>query len=345
MKEFKKILIIKLRAIGDVVMSTPVIENIRANFPDSHITFLTEPASHDVIRGNPYLDDLVILDKSRWLAMPLFKRLKAQWSFYKKLRLNRFDLVLDLFGNPRSAVLSLITGSPCRVGFDFRVRRFCYDTIVTPRGGEVHEVEFNLDALRALGLAVRTTNPYFPLSQGALKDATHWLSDQGITERDLVIGLNPGGGWEIKRWRPDSFSEIADRLMNDYGARILLIWGPGERDLVDEVAENMKHSPLFLPETSLQGLGAYLTKCKLLLSNDSGPMHIAAALNVPAIGIFGPTDPNLQGPYGEQNMAIQNLDLDCLCCNRLTCKIGNLCMTDLSTDIVYSEIVRYLNPA
>lgn len=342
-KDIQRILIIKLRAIGDVVLATPVIENLRRWYPDRHIAFLTEHASLDVVEDNPFLDEVIILDRARWNTLPIRDRIRDQLRFYMALRSKRFDLVIDLFGNPRSAILSILTGAPHRVGFAFRGRRHLYNTVVMPRGGEVHEVEFNLDALRAIGVPIQTTAPRFPMTDTRRQEARHWLSTQGIQPNTPVIGMNPGGGWSTKRWTPEGFASVADALIRRYNARVILFWGPGERDLVETVLYAMQERPLFLPETSLKEMGAFLSCCTLFLSNDSGPMHMAAALGIPSIGIFGPTNPALQGPYGPGNRVVRKEGLDCLGCNLVTCSIGNLCMTTLSGDEVLQTVERYFD--
>lgn len=337
-----RILIIKLRAIGDVVMATPVIENLRRHFPKSHIAFLTEGASREVLADNPFLDELIILDRGAWKGLGPFGSLRAQWAFYCDLRSRNFDIVLDLFGNPRSAILSVVSGAKMRIGFDFRGRRHCYTNLIRPRGGDVHEVLFNLDALTALEVPIKTTVPLFPVSEVLRQASSKWLAQNAIGPGEKIVGINPGGGWEIKRWNPERFAAVADRLKQDFGTHILLFWGPGERETVEALAASMTRDPLILPETTLSEMAAYLQHCTLFLSNDSGPMHMAAALGVPTVGIFGPTDPALQGPYGSGNAVVQKVGLPCLCCNRLTCQIGNPCMETLMPDEVFSVVQSLL---
>jgi predicted lipopolysaccharide heptosyltransferase III len=337
-----RILIIKLRAIGDVVLATPVIENLRRRYPDRYIAFLTEEASADIVADNPFLHECIVLERKRWRTLPWRGRIREQADFLRTLRRKRFDLVIDLFGNPRSAILTLLSGAPHRVGFAFRGRRHCYTLQVPPAGGEVHEVDFNLDALRALGVPVVTTRPRIHIPAPAGQRARDWLARQeGQKERPL-IGLNPGGGWAIKRWPPERFAVLADALMEACGVRILLFWGPGERPIVEAVVRSMRGTPLILPEVSLKELAAYLQCCALLISNDSGPMHMAAALGVPTVGIFGPTNPALQGPYGAGHRVVRQETVPCLGCNRLTCPIGNLCMTTLAPETVFQAVQPYL---
>lgn len=337
----KRILIIKLRAIGDVVMATPVIENLRLAYPDAFLAFLTEEASADIVTGNPYLDEVIVLPVRTWRSLTLLTRWRAQARFYRSLRSRRFDLVIDLFGNPRSAILSLLSGAPHRLGYAFRARKYCYTKLIRPRGGEVHEVEFHLDAVRALGLPTPVSQPRVYVPEQALQGVMSWMTASGIVHGDRLIGLNPGGGWSVKRWPTDRFAVLADRLVTEYGARIVLFWGPGEEALAEDIIRQMKHLPLCIPAVSLSEMAAFLKQLFLLVSNDSGPMHIAAALGVPTIGLFGPTNPFLQGPYGPSGRTVREESVACLGCNQVTCAIGNICMTGLAPETVMAAVVSY----
>lgn len=337
----RRILVIKLRATGDVVLATPVIENLKRRFPRARLSFLTEEASADVLRWNPLLDELIVLPLRRWASQGIRGSWREQVRFYHNLRRRRFDLAIDLFGNPRSAVLTWLTGAPDRVGFAFRVRRRAYTTVVTPPGRPQHEVLFHLEALEALHIPVPTDRPRVDLPGTAEGKAERWLREHAPDAR-AVIGLNPGGGWSIKRWPPEFFGRLADALIDEYGVDVLVLRGPGEEELVARVTGAMRNRPLVLPETTLAELGAFLRRCGLLVSNDSAPMHMAAALDVPTVGIFGPTDPRAQGPLGDGHGVVRKESVDCLGCNRIKCPIGNICMTTLEPEELLEKIRAFI---
>ncbi|MXZ75938.1 MAG: glycosyltransferase family 9 protein [Gemmatimonadetes bacterium] len=337
----RRILVIKLRATGDVVLATPVIENLKRRFPRARLSFLTEEASADVLRWNPWLDELIVLPLRQWGSQGIRGSWREQARFYRNLRQRRFDLVFDLFGNPRSAVLTWLTGATDRVGFAFRMRRHAYTTVVTPSGRPGHEVRFHLEALEALAIPVAVDRPRVAIPGTANEKADAWLREHARDAR-AVIGLNPGGGWAIKRWPPEFFGRLADALIDEYGVHVLILWGPGEDGLVAQVTGAMRNRPLVLPETTLAELGAYLERCGLLVSNDSAPMHMAAALNVPTVGIFGPTDPRAQGPWGDGHGVVRKESVDCLGCNRTRCPIGNICMTTLEPGELLEKIRAYI---
>lgn len=337
----RRILVIKLRATGDVVLATPVIENLKRCFPRARLSFLTEEASADVLRWNPLLDELIVLPLRRWGGLGIRGSWREQVRFYRNLRQRRFDLVFDLFGNPRSALLTWLTEAPDRVGFAFRMRRHAYTTVVTPSDWPGHEVQFHLEALEALDIPVAVDRPRVAIPGTANEKADAWLRQHARDAR-AVIGLNPGGGWAIKRWPPESFGRLADALIDEYGVHVLILWGPGEDGLVAQVTGAMRNRPLVLPKTTLAELGAFLKHCGLLVSNDSAPMHMAAALNVPTVGIFGPTDPRAQGPWGDGHGVVRKESVDCLGCNRTRCPIGNICMTTLEPGELLEKIRAYI---
>lgn len=341
MDHIENILVIKLRAMGDVVLSTAVLPNLRRAFPNAKIDFLTERESADAVLGNPYLDNVVVFDRRRLQALPRLRAVGETLRFLRRLRQAGYDLVIDLFGNPRSAFLCLVSGARQRVGYDFRVRKWAYSVVVENRGDRVHEVEFNLDALAVLAIPIHDRQPLFPIDPAARRFASELLKEHGTGEP--LVALNPAGGWWTKRWPLDRFAALGDRLVGEVGARILILWGPGERGDAMTVAQTMHHPALIPPETTLKQLGALLERCHLLVSNDSGPMHIAAAVGTPTLGIFGPTNPALQGPYGEQHAVVTKSGLDCLGCNGLSCRIGtHECMQELSVDEVYVAAAVHL---
>ena len=334
---FHKILVIKLRAIGDVVLSTVVLPSLRKAYKDAEIHFLVEEPGRDVLEGNPYIDRIVVLPRKEWESMPAFKAWKASFRFLKTLRRERYDLVLDLFGNPRSAFITWTTGALCRVGYAFRMRKHLYNRQVKPRGDQVHEAEFNLDALHALDIPVVATEPCFPILNENREFAERFITENNL-DGSFIVGFHVWGSWEAKRWGLERFADLADLLVESFGANIIILWGPGEREFAERV-KDLAHYPVILaPETTLKELGALLSRCQLVVANDSGPMHIAAAVGVPTVGIFGPTNWRLQGPFGGKNRAVYKKGLSCLGCNRLTCQ-ELTCMNDLSVNEVM-DVVR-----
>jgi ADP-heptose:LPS heptosyltransferase len=328
-EEIKKILVIKLRAIGDVLLSTPVLKNLRHNFKDAEIDFLTEPPSREIIEGNPFVDNLIIFDR----------RDKSLSSFLN-LRRKKYDLVIDLFCNPRSALMTFISGARYRVGYAFKGRSYAYNIKLKPWKEVHHNVEFNLDALRSLGLEIVDKNPHLPIDEPAEKFAEKFF-DENDLDNKLTVALIPVGTWETKRWELKKFAELGDIIAKNFNAEILIIWGnEKEFEGAMTISSFMNAKPIIPPRTNLKQLSAILKRCSFAIANDSGPMHISAVVGTPTLGIFGPTNPYAQGPFGEKHLWVRNEEIDCLGCNLTKCPIGNKCMTELKVETVYSAFLK-----
>lgn len=327
----RSILVIKPRAIGDVLLSTVVLPNLRNAFPDARIGFLTEGAAGDIIRDNPYVDDPIIFHPAR----------DSYLSLLRLLRSRRFDLVFDLFCNPRSAQMAFATGAPVRVGYPFRGRAWAYNVHVETRADRVHNTEFNLDALAAVDIPVTERRLCFPLPEDRLRRLGEALRPLR-TRSGPLIALNPSGTWESKRWDLPSFARLGDLLAERHDANILLLWGPGEEDDVERILRDMQYPAHKAPPTTIGELGALLAHCDFTISNDSGPMHISASVETPTLGIFGPTNPLLQGPFGPRNAWVRLEGLDCLGCNLTQCAIGKICMRDLAPETVHAAFLAMM---
>jgi len=331
MGHWQKILVIKLRAIGDVILATPVLENLRQAFPQAQIDFLTEKMCVPIVSDHPAINEILNFDRNQ----P-----GASRKLIQQVRRRRYDVVLDLFGNPRSAVLTLLSGAPMRVGFRFRVRQYAYNLKVVPRGDRVHEVEFNLDALRALEIPIVTRKLLVAVDEASENFAKQFWRENGLENR-RVIGLNASGGWYTKRWPLDFFAQLGDRLQRELKAAVLLLWGPGEYVDAKTIAQMMQAPSLLAPPANLKQLAALLRKLTLLVSNDSGPLHLAAAMGTRVVGIYGPTRPDLQGPWGEGHVIVMKTGLACLGCNGVTCKIvTHDCMKQLEVEKVWEAVQR-----
>ena len=320
--EIKKILIIKFGGIGDVLLSTPVISNLRSYFPDAEIFFLTGKNARDVVYDHPQLTRGMTFDSAEDSSVYLIKRIRKQ----------NFDLVIDLFSNPRTALLTFLSGAKYRAGFNLRGRKYAYNILVISRGSEVHNVQFNLDALRKIEIPIVTDKPELYPNPVHFEIVGEYLKNIN-TENKKICGVLLTGGWESKRYKTPDYIELLRLMKEKYPFEFILVSG---NKFEEEQAETIKNSVgdhvHLLPNRPLLYLAAFLKKCDIVIGSDSGPLHIAAAMNTPLLGIFGPTDPKLGGPYGEKVLTIVKEELDCLKCNLHDCPIGNICMTQLSKE-------------
>ncbi len=326
-----RILVIKLRAIGDVLLSTVVLNNLRKAFPDAHIDFCAEVSGGEIIEGHPAIDSRLIFDAKKESGLSLIRRVRA----------GNYDCIIDLFGNPRSAVVTLLSGARYRVGYRFGWRRCCYNIVTQPRGNQVHNRDFNLDALTMIGVAVPDTSLTITVPDDARDFARKFFRDEGL-DGAFVVALNAGGGWYTKRWGTAHFAALADEVIERHKAEVIICWGPGEKQSAEELLHSMKRRARLIPSTSLKQLAAILSLSSVVITNDSGPMHIAAVMGTPVLAVFGPTNPRFQGPVGDRNVVVRNERLDCLGCNLTKCPIGLPCMKELNVEEVLKGFQRLL---
>lgn len=324
--EINKILVIKPRAIGDVLLSTAVLKNLREEFTDAQIDFLAEKFASDVLNDNPFVNNVISFDPKTQSALSIIMNVNKR----------KYDLVIDLFANPRTAIITWFSGAKFRVGFPFKWRKFAYNILVQPRSGEVHNVEFNLDALRRVGIPVKIKNPIFYLNEPAKKFAGNFLISNCLSSEKFIT-INIGGGWEIKQFPANKWIELCKLIRAKLNLPIVVLYGPAEKKEAQKITELT--NAIMAPPTSLHEMGAIMEQSLLLITNDSGPMHIAAALGVPTLAILGPTSPHLQGPYGNISEIVRNENLDCLECNLTKCPIGNPCMKELEVEIIFEKLM------
>ncbi|MBZ0201683.1 MAG: glycosyltransferase family 9 protein [Ignavibacteria bacterium] len=330
-----KILIIKPEAIGDVLLATPVIENLRHNFPDAQINFLTRSYCAEVLIGNPYLDRVLTFNINASGG-------DSSLCLIRNIHKQKYDLIIDLFGNPRTAIIVFNSDAKYRIGYRFKWRALAYNIKIKPRGSVVHNIEFNLDSLHALGLEIITSKPSFYLNAVHTEFADEFFERNNLNNSP-VIGMNPSGTWQTKVWPAEKFAELGKKLSSGNN-RILLFWGYGEeKTLAGKIAKEIGDSALLIPETDIKYMGSLAKKCSLFITNDTGPMHIAWVLGVNVAAIFGPTNSKLQGPLSKNSVIIRNEELSCLGCNLTKvsdCPYQHKCMKNLSVEYVYDKILK-----
>ncbi|MCD6115601.1 lipopolysaccharide heptosyltransferase II [bacterium] len=339
--KLSRVLVIKLRAIGDVVLVTSVFPNIKKTMPDTVVDVLVEEPAAPVLQGNPFVDNVIILPRKKWEKINTISAWFESLKFIRKLRRNNYDAVIDLFGNPRSAFLTMVSGAKQRVGFKFRGRSLAYNLKVEPRGDRVHEVEFNLDALRAMGIPVESKEPQITVSEKEYRKIDEWIADSGLSDKKIA-GIHSWASWQAKEWAAEKFIELSDRIVNELGMEVVLVWGPGEKDRAERIQKSALSKLYLAPATNLKELAALMSRFDAVVATDSGPMHIAAAMGTPTLGIYGPTNWKLQGPFGPQNRAVYLKGLECLGCNLTECS-KRTCMKDLSVEMVFNELKDMMN--
>ncbi len=324
----ERILIIKLRGIGDVVHSTIVIDNLKKDFPNAHIDYLVDPQSQPGLDGLKNINRVLIFDrKNFWKRILLIL----------KIRRIKYDVIFDFFSNPSTALITFLSGSKFRVGYPYRGRKYAYNLFGPADRGKFHSAQLHLETLKSIGLTYSCKNLYYNINDAAKRFANEYF-EKTFLKNDFVVGICPTGGWESKKCAPEKFAEIASGVIQKYNARILILWGKSDENDATMIHSLLGAKSVLAPVTSIQELSALISKCNLLIANDSGPMHIATALETPVLGLFGPTNPINHGPYGEKNDFIQLTELDCITCNLLICPKNHECFNNLPINLILNKI-------
>ncbi len=336
-----------VRAIGDMVLSTPAIRALSEAFPGASLSVLTEAFSRDVFEANPRLAGILAIDRWGRRELPWPKRVAADISWFRAVRAGRFDAVVDLFSGPRSAQMALVSGAPVRIGEGIRSRRFFYSRAVDVDHEGKHLVEQKMQIVAPLTGAVPIPPPEIFLTKAEEEGAAERLRDAG-GRGGPYAGLFPGAGWIHKRWPAEQFAALGDRLAAR-GFEVALVGGPLDAEVCRRVAGAMAKPPLLLaPLSRLRDSIAVIGRMGLFVSNDTGPMHIAAALGCPTVGLFGPSDIVKYRPWGDR-ASVVSARLSCSPCPQLqdTCHLHGRrsgdCMERISLEDVVREADRVLD--
>ena len=309
--------LIRLSSLGDVVHGLPVAAALRARWPEARLTWVVERRHGVVLHGHPALDDVLFVDGQRWRRArrprQITDAMRQIMAVPRRLRDRRFDVAIDLQGLLKSGLLTVATRAPIRIGFAAGRCREPLSAIftnrrVTPPAGAMHVVDQNLALLTALdGLEHAAARFDLPSEPGAEERADDFFAACGLKPRDGVVVLNPGAGRPAKRWPPARFSELARRITHAGVGKVVVVWGPGERELARSIVTGCAESDAVVaPPTDVPGLTAILRRASVMISGDSGPLHLAAALGLPCVGLFGPTSALRNGPYGTVHKTIQS---------------------------------------
>ncbi len=326
--KINKILCIKLRGIGDVILSTVVFDNLRKEFPNATIDYLTEPPSKAALEKLSFLNEIILYKKKQF-----FGGLKT----IAKIFFNNYDLVLDFYSNPRTAMITFFSRAKYRAGFPYRGRTYAYNLFGPTERDKFHAAQLHLEYLKNIGIKAESSNLHFGLDEKDISLAEVFYKNN-FGENDFVVVLSPSGGWESKKCDASKFVEIAEAVHQKYHAKFLILWGPNDRDDAIVIQKDLKDTAVLAPNTTIREGAAFMKLAKLVIANDSGPMHISTAVGTPTLSIHGPTNPNLQGPFGDKHESIRLEELDCIGCNLLKCPRKHECFLELPIAKVIEKV-------
>ncbi len=348
-EDVKRILVRGTNWVGDAIMSVPAMKEIRRVFPGARISLLVRPWVRDVYSAAAFVDE-VLLYESTGIHSGMQGRLRMAAT----LRRRSFDLAILLQNAFDAALIARLAGIPQRVGYsrDWRSMLLTHACRIPKDVLARHQVYYYLGILAEAGLIGpepwrhpdRCPSIAIAVNEADREAARGLLREEGVAPGELLIGINPGAFYgPAKRWYSDRYAAVADALIARYRARVVLLGSQAERGIAIEVAGYMREKPIILAgRTTLGHLMGVLGECRLLITNDSGPMHLAAALDVPQLAIFGSTDEIATGPLSARAVVVKE-PVDCSPCLLRECPIDFRCMSRITVDRVFEEACRILD--
>lgn len=336
LKPDAKILVTRLDRIGDFVLSTPVFEALRKRYPSAHITAMTFIENQDLIKGNPYINDFVLYDKKGrergWLG---------NWLFARRLAKRKFDIAIHLHSMNRAHLVSFLAGIPIRLGWTRKASwALTHGFEDVKSEGLKHESEYNFDLLKPLGvICPDNPRPFFYLQPEAEQSLNQLLRQRGIEGSFMV--LNPTASCPSKMWPPYRFADLATELWQTYRQTIVITGSAADGPVAQKI-KAASSAPIvdLTGQLTLSMLGCLMKKSSLLISNDTGPVHIASAVGTPVVSIFGRNQPGLSPtrwkPLGE-NVRVVWKDVGCNPCLAHNCHISFLCLDVITVEDVLRE--------
>ncbi len=325
-KSPRRILVRAVNWIGDAVMATPAMGRIRAAFPDAEIVVVANPLVAELFVHHPCCDRVIIFDKKGQHA-----GIRGFLGFCKLLRRERFDLAILLQNAIEAAIMAVLALVPYRAGYQTDGRRLLLNMGVPARDSKhgLHHVDYYLFMLDDLGLAGEKPSPQLSLQP----DEQQWAAD--LLTGGSWLAINPGAAYgAAKRWIPERFAAVGDTLAQEYGMKVVLTGGPAEAEIGADIVTSMKHQALnLIGQTSVRQMMAVLERCTLMVTNDSGPMHVGAALGVPIVAVFGPTDHTTTSPRTDKCRIVRH-EVECSPCMLRQCPIDHRCMEGVTADRV-----------
>jgi lipopolysaccharide heptosyltransferase I len=349
--DYRKILIIRLSAAGDVIRTLPAVKALREHEPSSHITWVVEELSKTLLESQPEIDEVMVFPRKRWTGgmrspLRIWGTMGEVRRFIKQLRNRKFDIVFDFHGGLKSGLISYLTRAPKRIGFDRKWSKewnFLFSNVRVKLPPEkikkLNRFEQNLALLRGMGLEVKEVKIGLSIPSGDQEVVGLFFKNLATPVKRPLVAIHPGTSQKTryKRWMLDRYAQLSDRLVRELGATVLFSWGPDELDWVKAIQKEMKERSITGPQTeSLTRLGEVFRHCDLYVGGDTGPMHVASMMGIPVVAIFGPTLPEVHAPFGRHRMVRK--DVGCSPCrNQRSCE-ALTCLKAVTVEDVFEAV-------
>lgn len=332
------ILVVNVNWVGDVIFSTPFMRALRKKRPDARISCLLHPRCVQMLEGNPNIDEIIIYDEEG-----VHRSLYGKFRLIRNLRRKRFDTAFILHRSFTKALIAYLAGIGERVGYPTKNRGWVLTKSIEEPDEELHKVDYFLNIAKGCGIEPSGGHYEFFVDESDRKYIREFLKKAGIPEDGRVAVLCPAGNWAPKRWPAPRFAALGDMLAQKLGFNVVISAAAKDASLAEEVRGLMKSPAVAAAgNTDLKQLGALLERAGLVVANDTGPMHIASALGVDTIALFGPTSPGITGPHGGGRYSVIFRNKRCdVPCYELACT-HNSCMDAISVEDVFDEAVKLI---
>ncbi len=334
----KRILIVNVNWVGDVLFSTPFIRTVREANPDAYIACLLHPRCREMLESNPRINEIIVYDEGS-----AHRSLLGKLRLITELKRKKFDTAYLLHRSFTKALITFFAGIKERVGYPTKNRGGILTKVIEEPSEDMHKVEYFLNIARGCGMDPKGVSYEFFVREEDRKYVRAMLQKEGVSANDTVVVLCPAGHWPPKRWPADIFARLGDELAEKCGAKIVIAAAGKDIKLAEDIKGVMATVPVIAAgKTSLRQLGALLERANLVVANDTGPMHLAVAVGTKTIALFGPTSVRLTGPYGEGDYKVITGDVPCeIPCYDLTCTDYS-CMSAIRVEDVLEESMNIL---
>ena len=350
-KDIRRILIIRLRNIGDVLLMVPTLRAFREGFPHASITALVNRGTEEMLTGNPVVDEVMVFDP-RWKTLPLIQRLAREFGLIREVRRRRFDLAVNLTEGDRGAFLCLGSGAPHRVGVfhedsSLWWKKRVFHHLVRIPDGRAHMVEQMLETARYLGLPIRDRQVEIFFSPEDRFGVEERLRKHGVSAGERIVHIHPTSRWLFKCWRDEAVARVIDALQEGGFARVVLTSGSERRELekIQSIQRRSQTKAIDLSgKMTLKQLAALSQRADLFIGVDTAPMHIAAAVKTPVIALFGPSGEFNWGPWGDAGHVVIKKDWPCRPCGKDGCEGSkrSRCLEEIREEEVLAHAFRIL---
>ena len=336
--DIKKILIVRLRRIGDIIMTTPSVSALRKGFPDAFISYIVEEPYRELVEGNPDLDKIIVLEKNQ--------SKRDLFNLIRQIRKEKYDVVLDFHGGPRASLITLFSKAKLKIGYRIKYRNFIYHIRLPrkPEDGHFHSVENHVNFVRALGINVESPPPLcLPPAKKTEAEKVKNFIEENRLEGNKIIAIHISAGNEFRNWGVDNWIRLTDLLAKRTGIKIILIGASEDKEANKEILKKSKNSHFSLVgKLNLREVRELISLSSLFVGPDSGPMHIAASTSTPIIALFGPTLPENFAPWKAIATLIEK-KFDCRPCKQRGCIHEDFrCLRKIKPEEIYQACLRFI---